>query len=163
MDNQSLWSIQYFSACFVIYFCIGLSFTLFLWSLFFWIFKKFISPYWIVSVWWNEIVLTFSPSNCYVYYEINIFIFCLWSLLNIFSQTFLFSFLCSWFCVVKVFDGLFSTYLLVCPVFLLQLVGWFYSSIFYMMLSEVVATRYSRKIISPMLCSTLCTCLLVNR
>ena len=91
VDNQSFLSIQYFSACFVIYFCIGLSFTLFLWSLFFWIFKKFISPYWIVSVRWNEIVPTFSPSKCYVYHEINIFIFCLWSLLNIFSQSFLFS------------------------------------------------------------------------
>lgn len=54
VENQSLLSIQYFSACLVIYFCIGLSFTLFLWPLFLWIFKKCISPNWIMSVQWNE-------------------------------------------------------------------------------------------------------------
>lgn len=88
--NQSLLSIQYFSACFFIYFCIGLSFTLFLQSLFFCIFKKFISPEWIISVPWNEIVLAFSPSACAVCQEMNIFTFWLWSFPNIFPQPFLF-------------------------------------------------------------------------
>lgn len=62
VENQSSLSIQYFSGCFVIYFCIGLSFTLFLWSVLFWIFKKFISPNWIISVLWNEISVAFSLS-----------------------------------------------------------------------------------------------------
>lgn len=163
VENQSLLSIQYFSACFVIYFCIGLSFTLFLWPLFLWIFKKCISPNWIMSVQWNEIVLAFPPSTCSVYHEINIFMFWLWSLLHIFSQSLLFSSLCPWFCAVKVPDGLLSTYLSVCPAFLHQLLGRFYSSIFYVMISDVFATRYSWRIINPLLCSALCTCLLVSR
>lgn len=150
------------SACFVIYFCIGLSFYFISLVLFFESLKVYFTQL-NVSVRWNEIVPTFFSFEvlCLSWESKHLYFLPLKSPEHFLSVIFIFS-LHSWFCV-EVFDGLFSAYLLVRPVFPTPACWWFYSSILYMTISEVVATRYSRKIISPLLCSTLCTWLLVNR
>lgn len=104
----------------------------------------------------------FSFSKCYVYHEINIFIF--WPLkspehfLSHFYFLLAFVILCWSFWWPVLCLSFFSSSCLPTPacwmVLFFQFFTWRY---------QKKLTRYSRKIISPLLCSTLCTWLLVNR